>query len=150
MQQFSFLHFFFNVFSENIPFQQTQTTYILTLLFLLYVDLILTTTSASIVAFLENLPEPPPLEEIIASAPPPEKGSFKDVVTSGHTMVQDDRAAKKKSMKERREAVEDANAAADMERINQASRNLASTIGEGMSYFPKFQNIYFELVILSF
>ena len=101
-------------------------------------------TSVSLVVFfLENLPEPPPLEEIIASAPPPEKGSFKDLVTSGHTMVQDDRAAKKKSMQERREAVEDANAAADMERINQASRNLASTIGEGMSFISKFQNIYF-------
>ena len=111
-------------------------------------------TSVSLVVFfLENLPEPPPLEEIIASAPPPEKGSFKDLVTSGHTMVQDDRAAKKKSMQERREAVEDANAAADMERINQASRNLASTIGEGMSLyllFSNFQNIFFELVILSF
>ena len=40
-------------------------------------------------------------------------------------------------MQERREAVEDANAAADMERINQASRNLASTIGEGMSFIFK-------------
>ena len=86
------------------------------------------------------------MEEIIASAPPPEKGSFKDLVTSGHTMVQDDRAAKKKSMQERREAVEDANAAADMERINQASRNLASTIGEGMSFISKFQKYIFELV----
>jgi hypothetical protein len=78
----------------------------------------------------ENLPEPPPLEEIIASAPPPEKGSFKDLVTKGHGMVQEDREIKKKNMQERREAIEDAAAAADREMIAAASRAMSSITGD--------------------
>ena len=73
----------------------------------------------------ENLEEPPSLEEIIASAPPPERGSFKDLVSTGHNMVMDDRVAKKKNLQMRVEAVEDAAAAADREKILQASLLLA-------------------------
>ena len=79
----------------------------------------------------EDLPEPPPLEDIISSAPPPEKGSFVDLVSRGHGMVTEDREAKKKNQQERREAIEDAVAAADRDRIMLASQELSNIEGSG-------------------
>ena len=79
----------------------------------------------------EDAKPPPPLEEIIASAPPPKPGTFKDLVLKGHSMVTETREAMKKDALDRRNAVEDAEAHADQERILAASSALANISGSG-------------------